>query len=148
MKAVVQRVKNAAVTIDEELRSTIGHGLLVLLGIGKNDDDIAAKWLADKIAHLRIFSDDQGKMNRSVLDIDGQVLVISQFTLFGDCRKGRRPGFFDAAQPEQAIPLYRLFITTLQESGLAVKEGEFGAMMNVALINEGPVTIILDSEEK
>ncbi len=145
MRAVVQRVSNAGVTIGSQPRIGIGPGLLILLGVAKGDSEAEAEWLARKILGLRIFEDDQQKMNRSVCDMGGDLLVISQFTLYGDCRKGRRPGFDQAAPPEIAIPLYRRFIEYLQTSGLTIREGEFGALMEVDLINHGPVTFIIES---
>lgn len=145
MRAVVQRVSSAGVTIGSQPRIGIGSGLLVLLGVAKGDSESEADWLARKILGLRIFEDDERKMNRSVCDIGGDLLVISQFTLYGDCRKGRRPGFDLAAPPEIAIPLYRRFIHQLHASGLTVREGEFGAVMDVDLVNHGPVTLIVES---
>jgi D-tyrosyl-tRNA(Tyr) deacylase len=145
MRAVVQRVSEAAVTVGGELVSAIGPGLLVLLGVGREDAEADADYLADKVANLRIFEDDAGQMNRSVLDTKGAVLVVSQFTLYGDARRGRRPGFSSAAAPEEASRLYRYFVTRVAAGGLEVKEGVFGAMMDVRLVNHGPVTILLDS---
>jgi D-tyrosyl-tRNA(Tyr) deacylase len=145
MRAVVQRVSEAAVSVGGELVSAIGPGLLVLLGVGKEDAEADADYLSDKVANLRIFEDDAGQMNRSVLDTKGAVLVVSQFTLYGDARRGRRPGFSSAAPPEEAIRLYRYFVTRVAAAGLEVKEGVFGAMMDVRLLNHGPVTLLLDS---
>lgn len=144
MIAVIQRVKKASVTINNELFSEIGQGILVLLGVEKNDVEEQAKFLADKISNLRIFEDDAGKMNLSLRDISGEMLVVSQFTLAGDCRKGKRPGFDNAARPETAIPLYEKFIEFVKEQNVHVKTGRFGAMMDVALVNDGPVTFILN----
>lgn len=148
MRAVVQRVKQASVEINEKLISEISHGLLILLGVGKDDEESDVEYVADKIANLRVFEDEQGKMNLSLIDVEGQVLVVPQFTLYGDCRKGRRPSFINAARPEKAEELYRKFISALKNAGLEVKEGVFGAFMDVSLINNGPVTILLDSKKK
>lgn len=146
MRAVVQRVTRAAVHIEGETVGSIGTGLLVLLGITHGDSEREAKWLADKIVGLRIFRDDAGKMNRDLIDAGGAVLVVSQFTLYGDCRKGKRPSFVDAAPPEVAIPLYESFIAAVRSHGVAVETGRFGAMMQVELVNDGPVTLIIDRE--
>lgn len=145
MRAVVQRVSSASVSVDQELVSSIGRGLLVLLGVARDDDLEDARYMADKVASLRIFADESGKMNLSVEEIGGEVLVVSQFTLLGDCRKGRRPNFTQSAPPEVALPLYESFIQHLRERGLRVQEGRFGAMMAVSLINDGPVTLIVES---
>lgn len=145
MRAVVQLVKKASVTVDGSIISKIGQGLLVLLGIQKNDAPADARMLADKIAHLRIFPDQGKLMNLSVLDVRGQVLVVSQFTLYGDCRKGRRPSYSDAAAPDQAEKLYEIFIKETAELGVPVTSGKFQAMMDVELTNQGPVTLLLDS---
>lgn len=145
MRAVVQRVSEAAVTVGGQPVSAIGPGLLVLLGVGKEDAEADADYLADKVVHLRIFEDEAGQMNRSVLDAKGAVLVVSQFTLYGDARRGRRPGFSGAAPPEEASRLYRYFVTRVAAAGLEVKEGVFRAMMDVHLVNHGPVTLLLDS---
>lgn len=147
MRAVLQRVKEAKVTVEGEVVGEIQGGLLVLLGVGKGDGEAEATLLARKMSGLRIFRDAEGKMNLSILDSGGAMLVVSQFTLFGDCRKGRRPSFNKAARPEQAIPLYEFFCEALREMGLHVETGRFGAMMDVQLINDGPVTIWLDSDE-
>jgi len=136
------------VSIGNETVGTIGKGLAILLGISETDSEEDGKYLADKIVNLRIFEDLQGKINLSCLDIKGEFLVISQFTLLADCRKGRRPSFTEAARPEKAIPLYEKFISLLKETGLKVETGEFGASMLVEINNEGPVTIILDSKER
>ena len=148
MRAVVQRVKEASVRVEERIVGKVGYGLLILLGVGDNDQESDARYIADKIAGLRIFADDEGKMNRSVTDIGGEVLVISQFTLFGDVRRGRRPSFVDAAAPQSAIPLYEAVVANLKEHGLTVATGEFQAIMDVALVNAGPVTILLDSKKR
>jgi len=145
MRAVVQRVSEASVAVDGQLVSAIGPGLLVLLGVGKEDAEADADYLADKIVNLRIFEDDAGQMNRSVLDLKGAILVVSQFTLYGDVRRGRRPGFSSAASPEEANRLYRYLVTRVAAAGLEVKEGIFRAMMDVRLVNHGPVTLLLDS---
>ena len=147
MRAVVQRVKQASVAIDGTTVGEISQGLMVLLGVGKEDTVQDATYLAEKIAGLRIFTDADDKMNLSVLDIGGQVLVVSQFTLYADCRKGKRPGFSDAALPEIAIPLYEQFVVALKEMGLIVATGQFGADMLVFIENDGPVTILLDSKK-
>src|SRR5262245_14188175 len=146
MRAVLQRVSRARVTIAGEIADEIGPGLLVLLGVTHDDTAEQAKWLAEKIAGLRIFNDSDGKMNRDVSEIGGGVLVVSQFTLYGDCRKGRRPSFVDAAPPEIAIPLYEAFINALKALGIPTATGRFGAMMQVELVNDGPVTLIVDSK--
>ena len=145
MRAVVQRVIESHVTVADEIVAGIGRGLLVLLGVEKGDTDKDAKYLADKISHLRIFEDDQGKMNRSLLETGGSMLVVSQFTLLGDCRKGRRPSFIQAARPEEADHLYESFAGLVRSMGIDVKTGRFRTMMAVSLINDGPVTIILES---
>lgn len=145
MRAVIQRVKKSAVTVDGRLVGDIGSGLLVLLGVAADDQPSDARFLADKIAGLRIFEDAAGKMNRSLVDVEGEMLVVSQFTLYGDCRKGRRPSFTTAAPPDVAEALYKAFIGYVRQSGVNVKTGVFGAMMDVSLINDGPVTLILDT---
>lgn len=145
MKIVLQRVTRAAVTVNDEVVGAIEDGFLALVGVGHDDgaDDVAA--MADKIAGLRVFPDDDGKMNRSVVDINGSVLVVSQFTLLADTRKGRRPSFVGAARPEVAEPLIRRLVEAFEERGVTAAEGRFGAMMNVELVNAGPVTILLTS---
>jgi D-tyrosyl-tRNA(Tyr) deacylase len=145
MRAVLQRVSRAAVVIDGETVGAIERGLLVLLGISPADTPAEAQWLAEKTAGLRIFNDEAGKMNLSIADVGGAVLVVSQFTLYGDCRKGRRPSFLGAAPPEIAVPLYEAFVNALRALGLPVATGRFGAMMQVELVNDGPVTLILDT---
>ena len=147
MRAVIQRVKRAGVRVDGKTVGETGKGLLVLLGVGKEDSEEDARYIAEKIAHLRIFEDDQEKMNLSVLDIGGSVLVVSQFTLFADCRKGRRPSFVKAGDPEEAERLYQRLVELLDESGVPTAEGVFQAMMEVELVNHGPVTILLDSKK-
>ncbi|HTU16442.1 MAG TPA: D-aminoacyl-tRNA deacylase [Gemmataceae bacterium] len=146
MRAVVQRVRRAAVVIDGETVGAIERGLLVLLGVAPDDSQEDGRWLADKLASLRIFNDEAGKMNLSVADVGGALLVVSQFTLYGDCRKGRRPSFLGAAPPEIAVPLYEAFVNALRSLGLPVETGRFGAIMQVELVNEGPVTLILDTK--
>ena len=146
MRAVVQRVRRARVTIDGATAGEIGVGLLVLLGVTHADTEEQGRWLAEKIVGLRIFSDPEGKMNRDVTEAGGAVLVVSQFTLYGDCRKGRRPSFIDAAPPPVAIPLYEAFINAIRALGVPVATGRFGADMQVELVNDGPVTLIIDSK--
>ncbi|CAM4200306.1 D-tyrosyl-tRNA(Tyr) deacylase [Paenibacillus endophyticus] len=145
MKVVVQRSNKAKVVIQGETVGAIDFGLVLLVGITHDDTEADVRWMADKVAHLRIFEDDTGKMNHSVLDIGGQLLSVSQFTLYGDCRKGRRPNFMAAAKPDQAENLYDGFNESLRAMGLTVETGRFGAMMDVELVNSGPVTIILES---
>lgn len=145
MRAVVQRVKESSVNTGDEIISRIGRGLLVLLGIAQEDHRSDADYLANKIVNLRIFEDDIGKMNRSLLDTGGEILVVSQFTLLGDCRKGRRPSFVAAAEPEKATALYEYFVDQVRQLGISVQTGRFRAMMEVTLINDGPVTLILES---
>ena len=145
MRAVVQRVSRAQVVIDGEITGQIGLGLLILLGVGHDDTEADANYLAEKIAGLRVFEDDQGKMNRSVQDIGGSVLAVSQFTLYGDVRRGKRPSFDSAAPPEKARHLYEFFVEQIRSTGLRCETGRFQEMMKVELVNEGPVTILLDS---
>ena len=145
MRAVVQRVKESRVEVKERVVGRIGPGLLVLLGVGQGDTTKDCEYLANKIAHLRIFSDEKGFMNFSLLDTKGAALVVSQFTLWGDCRKGRRPSFAKAAPPETARTLYEHFVELLKETGLTVATGRFREMMDVHLINDGPITLMLDS---
>lgn len=144
MRAVVQRVTEASVTVEGSIVGSIGPGLCVLVGVTHDDDEARADKLAVRLAKLRIFNDDDGKMNRSVLDTGGSVLVISQFTLYGDARRGNRPGYSDAARPEQAEPLVARVAAGLADQGLTVATGRFGADMDVCLLNQGPVTLILD----
>ena len=149
MKAVIQRVAHAGVTIEGALKASVGKGLLVLLGVGYEDGADDIRWLVRKISGLRIFDDEKGVMNRSVVDLDGEVIVVSQFTLMADCRRGNRPSYINAANHEIAIPLYLEFCRELSEAiGKKVQTGEFGADMKVELLNDGPVTICLDSKEK
>jgi len=147
MRVVVQRVKGAKVEVDGRNTGEITHGLLIFLGVGEDDTEKDCDYLANKIAHLRIFSDDEGLMNLSLIDIEGAALVVSQFTLCGDCRKGRRPSFAKAARPEMARELYENFIGLLRGFGLRVATGEFQEMMDVHLVNDGPVTLLLDSSK-
>lgn len=145
MRAVLQRVKRARVSVDGDVTGEIGAGLLVFLGVAQTDTDADLDYMQKKIPELRIFEDEDGKMNRSVVEAGGALLVVSQFTLYGDARKGRRPGFTDAARPELAIPMYERFVEGCRAMGLRVETGRFGAMMDVELVNDGPVTLLLDS---
>jgi D-aminoacyl-tRNA deacylase len=145
MKVVVQRSKAASVTVEGAVVGEINKGFVLLVGVTHEDGEADARFLAEKIANLRIFEDDKGKMNLSLLDVGGEILSVSQFTLYGDCRKGRRPNFMDAARPEQAIGIYEAFNGFLREKGITVETGVFGAMMDVQLINDGPVTLIVES---
>jgi D-tyrosyl-tRNA(Tyr) deacylase len=147
MRAVVQRVSEASVRVDGQEVSRIGPGLLVLLGVAQGDGEADLAYLADKVVNLRVFPDEAGHMNRSLLEAGGALLVVSQFTLLGDARRGRRPGFTDAAPPEQANALYRQFVERARASGVRVEEGVFRAMMDVSLVNQGPVTLLLDSRK-
>ena len=147
MRAVLQRVSRASVAVGDEVVGAIGRGLLVLLGVAPDDTEDDVRRLADKVVGLRIFADEADKMNRSVADVGGGVLVVSQFTLYGDCRKGRRPSCVGAAGPEIAVPLYEAFVNAIRAQGVPVATGRFGAMMNVELVNDGPVTLILDTRE-
>ncbi|HBG18085.1 MAG TPA: D-tyrosyl-tRNA(Tyr) deacylase [Desulfobulbaceae bacterium] len=147
MRAVVQRASRASITIDGVTTAAIGSGLVILLGIRASDTADDAKWLIDKIVNLRIFEDQDGKMNISLADTGGEMLIISQFTLYGDCRKGRRPGFSTAAPPAIAEPLYNRFIELAEESGIRVATGVFQAAMQIELVNDGPVTLLVDSEK-
>ena len=146
MRAVIQRVKSSSVTVSGELIGKIGKGLLVLLGVSSSDKNDDAKYLADKIANLRIFEDEDHKLNRSLIDMGGEMLVVSQFTLLGDCKKGRRPSFIKAAPPELANEQYEQFVKHVRQKGITVKTGRFQAMMEVSLINDGPVTLIVESK--
>jgi D-tyrosyl-tRNA(Tyr) deacylase len=147
MRAVVQRVSRASVSVEGRVVGEIGPGVLVLLGVARGDAVADADYLADKIVNLRIFPDPAGQMNQSVKDAFGSVLAVSQFTLLGDSRRGRRPGYSDAAAPEEAEPLYRRFVASVAANGLVVAEGVFRAMMDVSLVNTGPVTLLLDSRK-
>ena len=148
MRAVLQRVSRAKVTVDGEITGEIGHGILVLLGVRTGDSDAEVKYLVEKTINLRIFSDEDGKMNLSVQDVGGGLLVVSQFTLYGDTRKGRRPSYIDAAAPDEANRLYEAFVAEARKHLPTVKTGRFQAMMDVELVNDGPVTIILDTANK
>ena len=148
MRAVIQRVREASVTVNQQTVGAIDQGLMVLLGVAQGDTSQEAKYLAEKTAGLRIFEDDAGKMNRSVEEIGGSLLVVSQFTLLGDCRKGRRPGFTDAAPPELADKLYEEYVAVLRSRGVSVATGVFRANMQVALVNDGPITMLLDSRKQ
>jgi len=148
MRAVVQRVSEASVTVDGEVTGQIGRGFLVLLGIAGDDSEKDIVWIAEKIAGLRIFEDAEGRMNLGLRDVGGAVLLVSQFTLYGDCRKGRRPSFVEAARPEAALPLYQSVAAELRGHGLRVETGKFQAHMDVRLLNDGPVTLLLDSRRQ
>ena len=148
MRVVVQRAKNAKVTVNGETVGRIDFGLVLLVGVTHHDTEEDAAFVADKIANLRIFEDEAGKMNVSLLDVGGAVLSVSQFTLYGDCRKGRRPNFMEAARPEHALSIYEAFNEELRKKGITVETGQFGAMMEVTLTNDGPVTLIVESKEK
>lgn len=145
MRVCLQRVSEASVLVDNQPLGNIGPGLLVLLGVGQQDSSRQVTQMVEKIVNLRVFADDQEKMNRSLLEVNGQMLVISQFTLWGDCRKGRRPSFVKAAAPELAEPLYEQFVQEVRVHGVVVETGRFGAMMQVHLVNDGPVTLVFES---
>jgi len=145
MRAVIQRVKESSVKVDSKITGKIGKGLLVLLGVAESDRPGDADYLSEKIINLRIFEDENGKMNRSLLETGGEMLVVSQFTLLGDCRKGKRPSFVNAAGPEKANELYEYFVKKVRDKGIFVETGRFRAMMDVSLINDGPVTLIIES---
>ncbi len=147
MRAVVQRVTEAKVEVGQQKTGSIDRGLLILLGVHKDDNEKDAAWLADKIVHLRIFDDDEGRMNHSLQDIGGRMLIVSQFTLLGDCRKGRRPSYSSSAPPKQAKMLYEHFISLIEDKGIQTATGIFQAMMDVTLTNSGPVTLIIDSHK-
>jgi D-tyrosyl-tRNA(Tyr) deacylase len=146
VRIVLQRAKEARVKVESNIVGQIDHGLVLLVGFTDSDDEDDLRYLAEKVVHLRIFEDEEGKMNRSLLDVKGSILSVSQFTLYGDCRKGRRPNFMAAARPEKAAILYDRFNQLLKEYGVRVETGVFGAMMQVELINDGPVTILLESK--
>ncbi len=148
MKAVIQRVSEASVNVEGEVVGEIEQGLVVLLGVNEKDEEADADYLAEKIPNLRIFNDADGKMNLSLLDVGGQLLAISQFTLYANTRKGRRPSFIEAAPPEKADALYKYFMKKIEAQGIAVERGQFGAMMLVKIFNDGPITIIMDSEDR
>ena len=147
MRAVVQRVNHASVRVDDEIKGKIGKGFLVLLGVCDEDADADVKYMADKITNLRVFEDEDDKMNLSLKDVDGELLIVSQFTLFGDCRKGRRPNFTGAGKPEHAEKMYNELILHCKESGFTVQNGVFGADMKIELENDGPVTLLVDSKK-
>ena len=147
MRAVVTRVKSASVTIEGRVAGQIGQGFLILLGITHEDTEAQAVKLADKLTGLRIFEDENGKMNRGLETVDGQILVLSQFTLYGNCKKGRRPDFLAAARPEVAIPLYEKFVQLIRDKGIHVETGEFGAEMLVESVNDGPLTLVVDTDQ-
>jgi D-tyrosyl-tRNA(Tyr) deacylase len=144
LRVLLQRVSRAEVRVDSRVAGKIGSGLLALVGFTATDGDAQLEWMADKVVGLRIFSDSEDKMNLSVVEAGGAILLVSQFTLYGNAEKGRRPSFIDAARPEQAIPLYEKFIALLRAKGVVVETGEFGAMMDVELVNDGPVTLMLE----
>ena len=146
MRVLLQRVSRAEVRVGGRVTGRIGTGYLLLVGLRETDDERTLSWMAEKVTGLRLFADDEGKMNRALADVGGALLVVSQFTLYGDARKGRRPSFVDAARPETAIPLYERFVALLRAGGTPVETGEFGAMMDVELVNDGPVTLWLERE--
>lgn len=148
MRACIQRVSSASVTVDGKTVGQIAHGLVVLLGVGEPDSPTDVTWMANKICGLRIFEDDEGKMNRSIQDVNGAMLIISQFTLLADCRKGRRPSFINAARPEKANPMYESFCEAVRAEEIEVATGIFQADMKVELVNDGPVTLVIDSPDK
>lgn len=148
MRAVIQRVERASVSVEGEIRGQIGAGFLVLIGVEEGDGDVDFKYIADKVPNLRVFEDEQGKMNRSLLDVGGELLAVSQFTLLGDARGGRRPSFITAARPETADPMYERLVADWRARGIRVETGVFGAHMKVSLVNDGPVTILLDSRRR
>ncbi|SDI76380.1 D-aminoacyl-tRNA deacylase [Alteribacillus bidgolensis] len=148
MKVVVQRSQNGECVVEGEITGSIDHGIVALVGFTHDDTEQDLKWMADKLIHLRIFEDETGKMNKGLMDTNGKILSISQFTLYGDCKKGRRPNFMEAAKPEKAEALYNQFNKIIKEKGVEVETGKFGAMMNITLTNDGPVTLILESTPK
>ena len=148
MRAVIQRVEKASVSVEGEIKGQIGAGFLVLIGVEEGDGDVDFKYIADKVPNLRVFEDEQGKMNRSLLDVGGEVLAVSQFTLLGDARGGRRPSFIAAARPDTADPMYERLVAEWRARGIRVETGVFGAHMKVSLVNDGPVTILLDSRRR
>lgn len=145
MRVVVQRVAHAQVSVGESAVGAIGPGLMLLVGIGRDDEEKQLAWMAKKLVGLRIFEDDEGKMNLDVRDVDGSILAVSQFTLYGDCRRGRRPGFSEARNPEEALPLFERFVALLRDEGVPVETGRFGADMKVELLNDGPVTFVVEA---
>ena len=148
MRAVIQRVEKASVSVEGEIKGQIGAGFLVLIGVEEGDGDADFRYIAEKVPNLRVFEDEQGKMNRSLLDVGGELLAVSQFTLLGDARGGRRPSFITAARPETADPMYERLVADWRARGIRVETGVFGAHMKVALVNDGPVTILLDSRRR
>jgi len=148
MRAVIQRVSSARVRVEGKILGEIGKGFLVLLGVGKEDTEKDADWLAEKIVGLRVFEDEQGKFNLPLQEVGGEILIVSQFTLYGDCRKGRRPSFDHSAPPELAEKLYNYFVEKVKEKGIKVATGKFQALMEVELVNQGPVTLIIDTQKK
>lgn len=148
MRAIIQRVSQASVTVNKNTVGEIAHGFLILLGITHSDTAMDADWIVGKISKLRIFEDDDGKLNKNITNVEGSILLVSQFTLYGNCKKGNRPSFMDAARPEQAKPMYEYVIAKLQEAGITVETGSFGEYMKVSLVNDGPTTILLDSPVK
>lgn len=148
MRAVIQRVERASVSVEGEIRGQIGAGVLVLIGVEEGDGDADFRYIAEKVPNLRVFEDEQGKMNRSLLDVGGELLAVSQFTLLGDARGGRRPSFITAARPETADPMYERLVADWRARGIRVETGVFGAHMKVSLVNDGPVTILLDSRRR
>lgn len=147
MRVVVQRSKEASVTVEGKITGQISKGLVLLVGVTHDDTSADVEFVAEKVVNLRIFEDENQKMNHSLLDVEGQILSVSQFTLYGDCRKGRRPNFMDAARPERALEIYELFNAALRNKGIKVETGVFGAMMDVSLTNDGPVTLIIESKK-
>ena len=148
MRAVIQRVESASVSVEGEIRGQIGAGFLVLIGVEEGDGDADFRYIAEKVPNLRVFEDEQGKMNRSLLDVGGELLAVSQFTLLGDARGGRRPSFITAARPETADPMYERLVADWRARGIRVETGVFGAHLKVSLVNDGPVTILLDSRRR
>jgi D-tyrosyl-tRNA(Tyr) deacylase len=148
MRAVIQRVRRASVSVDEKAAAQIGPGLVIFVGVGKEDGEDEVAWMAEKIAHLRLFEDSEGRMHRSIRDVDGEALVVSQFTLYGDVRKGRRPDFTAAAGPTEAEPIYQRFLRDLRGRGVPVQSGVFGARMLVEIENDGPVTLIIETRDR
>ena len=148
MRVIIQRVSEASVSIDSQVNAKIEQGLMILVGISTEDNQEDIDWLTQKIINLRVFNDENGKMNQSLLDVKGEVLIVSQFTLFASTKKGNRPSFIQSAKPEIAVPLYEQFIESLKATGIEIKTGRFGADMKVSLTNDGPVTIIIDSKNK